>query len=265
MAKKATKTAEETPLATKPAGNGTALALTGAVAEYAIMKIEPGKLAQTLRANTGPRGLREFDLDRVTVPTGGGRLWSVPSLRGQQSEEALEGIILHFQDGRAYYKEEYEKTGGGTPPDCVSIDLEHGSGDPGGECAQCPFAAFGSKEKGGVAQRGQACGEHRVLFMIRKDNIIPMVIKIPPTSLGEARKFGLRLASSYIPYFAVVTRLTLVPDRNKSGISFSKVQFAMVEQLPDEAAKRVAALAAVIAPQMKEVMEKIMTEEPAEK
>jgi hypothetical protein len=225
----------------------TALATIG---HYAVIKADPKRLTEIIRQNTGPRGINRFDLDKISIPTGGGTRWLVPTLKGDESVEQLDCIIIFYQDGRVYWDQSFDETGGGSPPDCTSVNLQQGMGKPGGLCHQCPLAQFGSATRGGKAARGQACREIRVLFCLLADRLLPIVVTLPPTSVSAARKYMLRLASNEVPYWGAVTRLTLSKEKSADGIPYSTASFAMVSQLGPEEVARIEALAKAVAPQM---------------
>src|SRR5688500_11912452 len=94
--------------------------------------LEPNsEAAELIRANTAGEEVGVGDLDRIRVPTGGGTLWTVPTIEGEKSERELVGIIVHVARRRAYWS---DPSPTGNPPDCSSRDCITGVGDPGGEC-----------------------------------------------------------------------------------------------------------------------------------
>jgi hypothetical protein len=56
-------------------------------------------------------------------------------------------------------------------------------------------------------------------------------VSLPPSAIGAVKKYFLSLASRGVPYSAVVTRFSLVPDKSSGGISYSLAQLSMVEKL----------------------------------
>jgi hypothetical protein len=203
-----------------------------------------------IAANMGGDRLTAFDFDRVRIPTGGGNIWTVPSLEGDQNMQTLEGIIVHWQPVRAYWSLSLEKSDGGTPPDCSSTDGIVGNGDPGGSCEQCPLAQFGSSTKG---TRGQACKQMRLLFLIRENDILPLVVVLPPTSIRPAKQFFFRLAAGAVPYYGVVTGITLTKTKNAGGIAYSQAAFSVKRILSDEERDRIEAYANELRPALTSV------------
>jgi hypothetical protein len=192
---------------------------------YAILQMNTADLKEVLQENLGGQQLSAFELDRVKIPSGGGTMWEVPTLEGTEDAKAIEGVVIYFKDQNGYWKEDYD--GQNNPPDCMSNDTLVGIGNPGGECARCPLNQYGSDDKG----KGKACKNMRTLFILREGDVLPLVLTLPPTSLKEARKYFLRLASKAVPYYGVVTEITLEKDKNEGGITYSKAKLTLKSRL----------------------------------
>jgi hypothetical protein len=223
----------------------TALAETSAappaiLSSYAIADMDIGSIAEIVRENVGASGIDRFSLDRIQIPAGGGTTWEVPTLEGNQPTRELKGVIVYYTDQRAFWREKYGSGGGNSPPDCSSSDLIRGHGDPGVECAECPFSKFGTATKqDGTDGRGQACRQVRVMFVMLPHSILPVVVAIPPGSLsrkqdGGTYKYFMRLASQGIPYHGVQTSLTLAKTSSADGTAYSQVNFGMAGRLSPE-------------------------------
>lgn len=189
--------------------------------QFKVMTIDGNKIKTIIKDNLGADGLKLSDLERITVPSGGGIVWEVPGLEGLETTKELTGIMIASQTGRKFWTQSFDETGGGTPPDCYSPDGVTGIGSPGGECATCPNAQFGTADNG--RGRGQACSEFRSILMVLKDEILPVVITAPAMSLSPIRKYLRGLVSRQLPLHAVYTRLTLEKDKNKDGITYAKI------------------------------------------
>jgi hypothetical protein len=186
---------------------------------------------EALRSNLEGEVLSPMDLDRVTVPAGGGTNWLIPTLDGEKNTSEIVGVIVAVQNCRAYWSSDFG--GAGTPPDCVSEDAITGVGDPGGRCQACPMAEFGSDSR----SKGQACKQIKRLFVLRPSSMLPLVVNLPPTSLRPATRFLLRLAGSGLKYQGAVTRITLEKTKNSDGIAYSTAAFALAGRLdPGQAA-----------------------------
>lgn len=204
----------------------------------AVLQHSQQELAEIIQGNLGGDTLSEWDLDKVKVPSGGGTTWQVPSLDGEEAIQSLDGIIIHWGNRRAYWEDSF--SGSNEPPQCNSQDGIHGVGDPGGECASCQYAQFQSADDG----VGQACKATRVLFMLKPDSLIPIVVTLPPASLGNAKKYFLRLVGAGVAHTSLVTKLTLTKDKSKGGITFSRVELTAGQRLSPDAAHKVAEFAA---------------------
>lgn len=174
--------------------------------------------AQLIRDNLSGEDVGVGDLDRIKVPAGGATSWTVPTIEGDKNEKSLEGIIIHVARRRAYWD---SPNPSGDPPTCASTDCITGVGDPGGDCASCPFNQFGSAVKqGGVAGRGKACKESTLLFLLRSGQNLPVVVVTPPGSLKSIKQYRLKLP---VPYFGCLTRLSLKKSKNKDGIDYAEI------------------------------------------
>ena len=223
------------------------------ISEYAVMKESPENLKQIVEDNLGNGTLSPFDLEQIRVPAGGGTLWERQSFDDPNAEDGIvrtkeiAGAVVYFRDLRAWWIQSFEeKQGGAVPPDCQSQDNVRGIGkfgkgseaNPTGLCAQCPKSQWKSDRKGGP---GQDCSQMRALFLIAPDGLLPMQVRVPPTSTKECRKFFVELASRGIPYWSVIQRLTLFKDKNHAGITYSKIRFAGA-RLPEESRSKMKAL-----------------------
>lgn len=195
-----------------------------------------GALAAVIEENFGNDGIQVFDLDRITIPAGGGIAWEIPTLEGPESEKFIEGVIVAWRTNRAYWAESLEDGGsGGNPPDCSSDNGKTGFGafgpdsdaNPAGTCSTCPKNEWGTGREG----RGKACSEARVLFMLLPGRVLPVTVSLPVTSIPPIRKYMLRLAGEGIPYYGVVTRLGLRKVESGSSIKYSVVEPSKMDTL----------------------------------
>jgi hypothetical protein len=196
---------------------------------YMALQSDATNVLQTIRENIGNDRITDRDLDRIVVPLGGGLNWTVPTLEGEDSEKSLDGIIVHWTAPRAYWATGMD-VGGNTPPDCSSHDGDVGYGQPGGDCFTCPLNQWASAEGGG----GKACKEKRMLFLLRASDLLPIVIQAPSTSIQPIKKYLLRLASQGLPYWSVLTSLSLEKGSNSAGIAFSRIAPKSAGPIPEE-------------------------------
>lgn len=186
--------------------------------KYAIAQTGVDDLLETIKSNVGDAQITESNLDRVKMPSGGSVTWSVPSLDGDVDTKELVGVVVFSKLVRAYWQTSYDEGEGNDVPDCSSSDSaqafppnaeftppaeQHPNG--GFACATCELAKFGSGEGG----RGQACQQRRLLFMLTEKDVLPFVVSLSPTSLKAASDYMLRLTRAGVPYWKVITRVTL--------------------------------------------------------
>jgi hypothetical protein len=126
------------------------------------------------------------------------------------------------------------------------VDGEVGQGTPGGYCSKCPLAQFGSADNG----KGQACKQMRQMFIVRENDILPLVITLPPTSIKPAKQYFMRLASKGIKYAHVVSRISLEKAKSADGITYSKAVFSLVKQLEPAVCTKIDAFTESIRPML---------------
>ena len=177
-----------------------------------------------IEMNLGGEGISAFDLPRIAIPASGGLTWTIPTPDGEVTTKELTCIIAATQSCRGYWPGDYA---GSTPPACSSMDGKYGDGQPGGPCAQCPFAQWDSGRNG----RGQACKAMRRLFLILPGTILPYVLTLAPTSLRPMSTYMIGLTSAMRPYCSVVTGITLAKKQNADNIAYSIAVFQKKEDL----------------------------------
>lgn len=171
----------------------------------------------------------DVSFDRVTIPAAGGTTFELPGELPGETDAAKEftGVILYHHPLFAYYRERF--TGGNNAPDCGSYDGVTGVGTPGGSCAKCPLAQFGSGEN-----NGKACKSRRRVFLLREGELFPMILSLPTGSLREFSRYIKRLLSKGRKSNTVVTRFSLKKATNSSGIAYSQAAFGVDRVLSEE-------------------------------
>jgi len=198
--------------------------------DFRLMQVDQEELRELIADNMGDGGIPDvWALTRIVVPTGGATFWTV----GDEPVKTITGIIVHQREVRRYYEKSLDDGGEKGPPDCGSFDMVHGVGRPGGACAACPLAAWGSATKPGEEreQRGQACRTYRMLVMQFHDRLLPSVVMVPPTSLKELNRYLTDLTSEMRLYHRVITELSLVKE-DRSGWATAIVKPRMVAEVP---------------------------------
>lgn len=212
--------------------------------EYAIAKSD-SNIKEIIADNLGDDRISSFDLDRVKMPTGGNLSWTIPGLEGDTLQKEIVGVIIFWQEKRTYWEKEMGEGDGGQP-DCKSEDTKIGVGNPGGECQECPFSKFGTARKG----QGQACKLTRHLFIIRENDILPIVVSLSPASIAPIRKYFLRLSSNGIPHWAVETKLCLEKKTNENKIDYAVVVPSMANRLDEAMIGKVKSFVSEIKPSL---------------
>jgi hypothetical protein len=77
------------------------------------------------------------------------------------------------------------------------------------------------------------------VFLLDKDNLLPTVLTIPPSSIKPVQTYLLRLSSQALPFWSVVTKFALEKTKNSGGIAYSRVVPSLAERLTEEQAVRV--------------------------
>lgn len=174
-----------------------------------------------------PISLDLFDV--VKSPSGGATVFSVPGIAGDEAAKELTGIILDYTTPRAYW--DTPDPVEGTPPVCLSQNsiISH----DGRACAHCAYNDYGSKDG---ETNAKACKESVLLFLLRPDNIIPLLVRIPVTSKPRFLKYATRLLSTLTPISSVVTKITLEKATNKTGKPYALFNFEAVSTLSHEEA-----------------------------
>lgn len=254
--------------------------------EYAVLSIDVQEMGQVLAENVGEEGISAFDLDRVKVPGSAATIWMVPTLEGEEPQRTIEGILIFQKTARTFWERRFEDSGGGTAPDCSSDDGVIGIGTPkygdiehpmlrsagqmrytteGQElfvgrfdCKSCPLATFGS----GFNGRQQACKQTRMLFLVREDSLLPILISAPPSSLGSMKKYMTRLSSAGVPYYGVVTGLSLRKEKNADGIEYAEIVPSMTRRLERDDMLKMRELSIYMAPILSRVKPDVETDRP---
>lgn len=215
------------------------------VDEFAVSSASVAELAQAIKEEIGAMGA--LDLPRTNVPAGGTLAWSVKATADDKRPsvvEALEGVIVLHHPAYAYYSNPTPAPG--TRPDCASRDGVSGITTEGGElisCATCPYNQFGSAVKAdGSPGKGKACKNAWTLYVLREGEILPTMVKIPPTGVKPLKSYiqGLLLprdkSNPMRRPHEVITRITLNPATSGDGTTYAVPAFEAVGALKPETA-----------------------------
>ena len=207
-----------------------------AVPDTALAPLNTGYLAlnnnalEIIRDNLKNQPLSYGLFDVVKCPSGGATVFEVPGLAGAEAEKELVGIALDYTTPRAYW--DTPDPVEGTPPVCMSHDSL--ISQDGKICSRCPFNDFGSKDGDSNAK---ACKESVLLFLLRPNSIMPLLIRVPVTSKPRFLRYMPRLVGTLTPLNGVVTKITLEKATSKAGKPYALFNFEAISVLsPEESA-----------------------------
>lgn len=191
----------------------------------------PSEIIAVMKENlegTAPR------FERVKIPSGGGLAFELPG-EGDQPEitQEIVGVVLDHYAVNAYWSAKY--SGQGNPPDCSALNAKAGEGNPGGNCATCPMNQWGTAvDQYGNPTAGKACKNIHRLYILREGEVFPLLLALPPTSLGNFTHYMARLTSKLRPFYGCVTKVKLQKAQNRNGIVYSQATFTKLVDLSKE-------------------------------
>lgn len=165
------------------------------------------------------------DLPQIRIPAGGWTSWELPD---GSSTKQLRAVIAARRLRRVYWSTPMGSDDGAPSPDCYSSDGVTGIGEPGGECAACPYAAFGSAPSG----RGQACRQITDLVIVLDGAATPLILVLPPSAMMAVRRYLTGIVALGRHYRRVVTVITLERVTNPAGIVYSRPVFTAAAEPP---------------------------------
>lgn len=155
---------------------------------------------------------------------------------------SLEMVIVKANGylNKQYYKGKYVE-GNFAPPDCYSLDGKTPAKDVKApvhsNCALCPMNQFGSLiGDNGVKQK--ACRDTKKLAVVPLGDLRnelwggPMLMRVPPSALGDLSKLADSLKARGFPYNAVAVRFSFDLD-----VSHPKPIFDAIRPLTDDEAE----------------------------
>jgi len=169
-------------------------------------------------------------LPQISILHGDAQMFKMPD---ESKLEDFEAVILDFNRCNAYWSTPFSESGGGTPPDCASLDsieLDPMSEVPQsdtGKCRPCLKNQFGSDQKIEGGGRGKACKNMMRVHLLFDDQLIPFRLTIPATSLESMDSYIPMVASKGLPFQLVKTQFSLKSKQNKDGIKFSGLVLKM--------------------------------------
>jgi len=171
------------------------------------------------------------------IKHGGNETPLVVEVQGMKYAAPYMDVVLlsanaHFS--KTFYRTAYVE-GSDQQPDCSSEDGVHPNvaAPISLACGICPMNAFGSRvsDNGG---KGKACQDVRKLAIVPASDLKnelyggPMLLRVPPASLGSLADFARSLNDMGIPYYGVVIRMLF-----DSTEAFPKLLFQVARALTD--------------------------------
>ncbi len=214
--------------------------------DYAISE-RVNDLREILSENLCGESLNASDLEMVKVPAAGGTNWMVQSIGGEVACKDITGVVVFMMNRRSFWSKPMGE-GGSEKPDCSSNDGVVGVGAPGGACSHCPMSEWGSGKN-----NSQACRQSRLIFVLRKDDILPICIKAPATSLKNLKSYFVRLGASKdgMNYRHCITKFSLEAATSNAGLKYSVIVPSFVGKLDPEACQKIDAVTQTIMPSIK--------------
>jgi len=165
---------------------------------------------------------------------------------------------------KIFYEGQYTQ-GDDAAPDCWSANGVTPASDApkkqSATCASCPKNAWGSKitEAG---KKAKACADSRRMAIVPLGDIDnesfggPMLLRVPPASLGELAAFDAKMRAMGYPLFAIGVRISF--DINSE---YQKLLYNAIRPLTEEEAQKVLALRE--SPQVLRILDSADMDHPA--
>lgn len=227
--------------------SGGTLTVSDAFAEKFPALAPDEEMAELLAESLDGTDLEVRDFPSIRVPSGGDTAFKVIRDGEEQYVKTLTGVLVHHKAQRVYWVDPEPSN---KAPDCSSSDGkrpvadglfgvngERAAENPTGLCANCPMAQAGSDPN--PKNRGAACKDQKLLFLVQPGEMLPSVVVAPPSSLREVKQFMISLVNSRTPWWSVEVELSLEKATNAAGISFAKINLKPKGKLEGEDAKAV--------------------------
>lgn len=234
-----TPKAEPTTEITLRDGSGTVM-VREAFADRFPALAPTDEMLEVYRENLGDDAdLQVRDFQRVKMPSGELNSFQVTIAGEEKSERELVGVLVAIRPRRSYWQNSDNPDG--SFPDCFSSNGktpdvggwyhpsgEKGAQNPTGLCANCPMSQRGSDPK---SDKGQACKEQRLLFLMKDGDMFPVVFSAPRTSVNAVRRYAMDLVQLNLPYYGVETKLGLEKDTSSNNQVYNRLTLTKVGDL----------------------------------
>lgn len=181
------------------------------------------------------------DLPRAKPIGGGSDKWMIESVAGDETTNVIEGVLVYY--GKAGVLWATSQSQSGAKPLLVTSDLidavqlHDDFGDLDVEAVESAFTHVdeaGKKhydwrklpynEWGSGKNNSKRCKEQRLLCILRKDDNVPIFIRVPPTGVNSVTSFLKKLTlQTQRPHYQSVVKLTLIKAINSEETAYSKI------------------------------------------
>ncbi|QDT41107.1 hypothetical protein Pan241w_11660 [Gimesia alba] len=232
---------------TEPAGDGTINGLT-VLKSSELARFSNNELQEAMDYCDEDFGVG--DLIVVKTPAAGGTNWTIETIAGEQVEKTIRGILVYVQRSGVLWPS-FDPDGSGNrvlqtydfktaqlmcdpeevPDEMIDVLEDYKLADATEtepaiyNWEGLPYNQFGSGKDG----HGKRCKDQRVLFILRKDDIYPLMIRVQPGSLKNITKFIKQIpAVAKVPYFRCEIELSLTKEKSQGGKDFSQIHAKLV-------------------------------------
>jgi len=175
------------------------------------------------------------DLIRVKTPSAGGLNWEVPGVAGPELTEDITGVLVNWQRvGLLWPSDEMTE---GVQPVLRTWDLQTAE-----QVGAIPDDMIDELEKCRIGERtfdwtrlsynqwdsgkngiGKRTKESRMIYILRQEDAMPMLITAGPGSLKTVVPWFKRLPQMKVPYYQCIVELKLQAIKSKGDITYSQI------------------------------------------
>lgn len=152
-------------------------------------------------------------------------------------------LLAATHHSKVYYAKNYQD-GDDDVPDCWSTNgaaPDQAAPKPQSPiCATCKWNEFGSRVNQATGSKGKACSDTRRMAVVPFADIEnvslggPMLLRVPPASLGAVGEYSDMLKANAAPYSAIATRIGFDPSE-----AYPKMTFEPIAALTDDQMRQV--------------------------
>jgi hypothetical protein len=202
------------------------------------------------RLTEAREALETFDQDELQLPVIRFTNDGFEMSEGDEPVESFTGTILFTKSSNVYFKGRY-KAGQTQLPDCASSDGVRPDPDikepVHTNCKDCPYNQFGSADDD-PDSNGKKCKNTRPVFVLVENaegetGIMPRVLRVPPTSLPNVKKYLMNVASDYGYPFSIKTKFSVYKkDETQQHLNIKFKMFGKLDPQKKVDAKEILAL-----------------------